>query len=160
MGHGNFEQNLNCGFQFSLHKSSEISSSRREGQNFKFHRLVLSKRQIAWAKNWHCILLSWHWRAMKSFSTIWILVSKSWNFFKQARRSNFQILLVGFVKKINCLNKLLTQQFPVLAMKSYEKFQQNLDRGFQCSLPKNGEISSSKPEGQNLKIHPLILSKR
>ena len=38
-----FQQNLNPGFQFSLPKNGEISSSRREGQIFKFHRLVLSK---------------------------------------------------------------------------------------------------------------------
>ena len=29
-------------------------------------------------------------------------------------------------------------------VKGYEKFQQNLNRGFQFNVPKNGEISSSR----------------
>ena len=39
-----FQQNLNCGFQFGLAKKGQIYSNRLEGQNFKFHRLILSKR--------------------------------------------------------------------------------------------------------------------
>ena len=76
-GCGKFQQNLNPGFQFSLTRNGEIAASRRQGQNFKFHRLVLSKRSIAWAKNWHSSFLSWQWRAVEFFSKIWQVVSNS-----------------------------------------------------------------------------------
>ena len=72
-GHGKFEVKLNCCNQFSLLKSSEIFSNRQEGQNLKFHWLILSERSIARAKNWHNSLLSSRWRAMKSFTKIWIV---------------------------------------------------------------------------------------
>ena len=61
-GYEKFQQNLNPGFQFTSKKLSEISSSKREGQNFKFYWLVLSKWYIAWVKFWHSSFLSWHWR--------------------------------------------------------------------------------------------------
>ena len=53
-------------FPVQSKKNGEISWTRREGQNFKFYQLVLSKRQIASAKNWHSRFLSWHWRAISS----------------------------------------------------------------------------------------------
>ena len=43
-GYEKFQQNLNPGLQFSTKKLGEFSLSRGEGQNFKFHWLVLSKR--------------------------------------------------------------------------------------------------------------------
>ena len=54
----------------------------------------------------------------------------------------------------------MTQKFPVLTLKGHRKFMVKLNFGFQFSLPKNAEIFSSKQEGQNLKIHWLVLSKR
>ena len=65
-----------------------------------------------------------------------------------------------FCLKDKLLEKILTQQFLVLTLKGYEKFQQNLNRGFQVSIPKNGEISSSRQEGKNFKFYWLVLSKR
>ena len=74
---GKFQPNLNPGFQFSPPRNGKISWSRREGQNFKFHQFVSSKGEITWAKSWHSSFLSWQWRAVESFSQIWILVSNS-----------------------------------------------------------------------------------
>ena len=51
----------------------EFPLSWREAQNFKFYLFALCKRQIPRTKNWESSLLSWHWSAMKSFSTIWIV---------------------------------------------------------------------------------------
>ena len=39
------------------------------------------------------------------------------------------------------MSKTLTQQFHLLTLKGSGKFQQNLNRGFLFSQPKNGEIS-------------------
>ena len=72
-----FEQNLSLGFQFSLPKSAKISSSRRAGRNFKFLHLVLAKRWNALSKNGHISFLSWQWRAVESFSRIWLFLSNS-----------------------------------------------------------------------------------
>ena len=44
---------------------------------FKFYWFVLSKRQIAWTKNFNRSLILWHWRARKSSGKNWIMVSKS-----------------------------------------------------------------------------------
>ena len=76
-GYAKFQENLNCGFQFSLSKNCEISSSRRKVQNFKFHQLVLSKRQSTWAENLHSSFLFRERRAVQSLSKIWIVVSNS-----------------------------------------------------------------------------------
>ena len=74
---GKLQQNLNLGFQFTLPKNDKISSSRREGRNFKFLWLVLPKRWITWAKNWHSSFPSWQWRTLKGFSKIWVVLSFS-----------------------------------------------------------------------------------
>ena len=131
-GHQKFGQKLNCGFQTSSPNIGECLSSRREGSNFqilfvlskrqiawtknfhrcsilwpwkvrakteslfpsqppkmnffplgkkrrifKFYWFVLSKRQIAWTKNFNRSLILWHWRARKSSGKNWIMVSKS-----------------------------------------------------------------------------------
>ena len=55
MGHGNFEQNQNCGFQFSLHKNSEISSSRQEGPKWVNFLAVGEKTKISNVIGWVCI---------------------------------------------------------------------------------------------------------
>ena len=47
------------------------------------------------------------------------------------------------------MRKKWTHQFPVLVVKDWEKFQQNLNRGFRFSLPKNDGISWSRRENQN-----------
>ena len=47
-GCGKFHQNLNHGFQFSLLQNAQVSLSRQEGRNFKFHRFVLSKKKQFW----------------------------------------------------------------------------------------------------------------
>ena len=52
----------------------------RAGEKVKisnFIRWFCLKDKIAWAKNWHSTFLSWQWRAVESFSQIWILVSNS-----------------------------------------------------------------------------------
>ena len=159
MGHRSFEQNLNCVFQFSLHKNSEISSSRQEGQNFKFYWLVLPKRWITWAKNWHSILGLWKVSAQSEF---WFPIQtpqNGWISFEQTRRPKFQILSVGFVWKINFLGKKLRERFTVLTLKCYKKFQQNLNPGFQFSTKELGEFSLNRQEGQNFKFIALFCLK-
>ena len=74
---GKFQQNLTLGFQFSLPKNAKISLSRREGRNFKFLHLVLAKRWNALSKNGHISFLSWQWRAVESFSKIWLFFSNA-----------------------------------------------------------------------------------
>ena len=86
---------------------------------------------------------------------------KNWqNFLQQARSSKFQISPVGFVWKINCLSKKLTQKFPLLTVKSCGKFQRNVTPCFQFSLWKNAKISPSSREGRNFKFLQLVLAKR
>ena len=72
-----FQQNLKSGFQFSLPKNCEISSSRRKRQNFKFHQLVLCKRQIPSEQNLGRCFLSWQWRPVQIFSKICRMVCNS-----------------------------------------------------------------------------------
>ena len=54
----------------------------------------------------------------------------------------------------------MTEQFPVLTVKGCGRFQQNLNRGFQFSLAKNGKFFSNRQEGENFKFHRLVLSKK
>ena len=48
-----------------------------KAQIFTFYWFVLSKRQIAWTKNFKRSLTLWHWMAMKSLGKNLIVVSKS-----------------------------------------------------------------------------------
>ena len=61
---------------------------------------------------------------------------------------------------VNCLSRKFRQQFPVVTVKGCGKFQENLNRGFQFSLPKKCEIPSSGQEGQNFKFYWFVFSKR
>ena len=63
---------------------------------------------------------------------------------KSAETSNF---IGWFYLKDKLLEQKTDAAVSCLVLKGYEKFQQNLNRGFQFSLPKNGEISFSKQEG-------------
>ena len=48
-----------------------------KGRIFKFYWFVLSKRQIAWTKNFQTNFILWHWGDMKRLAKNWIVVSKS-----------------------------------------------------------------------------------
>ena len=72
----------------------------------------------------------------------------------------FPISSVDFVSKVNCLRREFRQQFPVLTVKSCGKFQQNLNSGFEFSLPKSCKTSWSRQEGENVRFHQLVLSER
>ena len=73
---------------------------------------------------------------------------------------NFKFLHLVSSKGEIGWGKNLTQQFSVQIMKGCEKSQQDLNLGFQFSLPKNAEISWSRQEGRNFKFHRLVLAKR
>ena len=83
-------------------------------KNIQFFWFVLSKRQIAWTKNFHRSFILWHWRTTKTLGKNWIVVSKSawknwWISFQQARGWKFKILLVCFVLKVNFFKQKLSR---------------------------------------------------
>ena len=115
MGHGNLSKIWIVVFNSAYTK---IMKFLRAGKKVKISNLIdwfCLKDKLLGQKNWHSILLSWHWRAMKSFSTIWILVSNSdpqkWlNFLWAGEKVKIPNFITFLVQKINCLGKKLTQQ--------------------------------------------------
>ena len=122
-GCGKFHQNLNHGFQFSLLQNAQVSLSRQEGRNFKFHRFVLSKKKQFWGdwiwnqesvfpKTFHGTSLSEQETAMSIFCSRNL-------FFSQNQLMKFEILTL-----LTWLNQIGTI-FPGLNWKSGVSFPPN-----------------------------------
>ena len=84
-GHQKFGQKLNCGFQTSSPNIGECLSSRREGSNFQI-LFVLSKRQIAWTKNFHRCSILWPWKVRAKTESLFPSQPPKMNFFPLGKK--------------------------------------------------------------------------
>ena len=128
----------NLSFRQNQPRKSEIWTLLAAQRNFTtkisdFIGWFLPKREISWAKNWHSSFLSRQWKAVESFSKIWILVSNS------AYQKMAKFLRAG--KKVKISN------FMGLFCLKDQLFEQRIDTESSC--PDNKELwkvlAKSKP---------------
>ena len=102
---------------------------------------------------------------MKLFNTISILVSNSdhqkcVNFLRAGEKTKVSNFIGWFCVKDKFWGENLREEFTVSTRKVYEKFQQNLNPGFQLSKKTLGKFSLSRREAQHFKFYCYVLFKR
>ena len=106
-----FGPKLNAAFQISHPKIGQFLRSMPVGSKFQILLGFLFEREAAWSKASHRSFFLWHWRVAECVGQNWKQLSKSappkiGKFLSSRRRgSKFQILLLSFVSKVNCLSQ-------------------------------------------------------